>query len=139
MMTATYESLLGGTTAPGIFRWVGDDARDLAGIAVDAGWEALSLDTSAATDSEGFYEELSSGWGLPPWFGNNLDALFDMLGDITVLPTVLIWDDAGHLGAAEPDLVLAVMEVLRDCVGQAPSFSVILRGESGLSGFDALL
>lgn len=138
-MTATYESLLAGTTAPGIFHWAGDAARDLAGIAVDAGWEALSLDTSAVTDREGFYEELAGGWGLPPWFGNNLDALFDMLGENTAVPTVLIWDDAGHLGAVEPDLVLSVMDVLRDSVGQAKSFAVILRGETGLSGFDALL
>ncbi|MDQ3158077.1 MAG: barstar family protein [Actinomycetota bacterium] len=138
-MTARYESLLAGTTAPGIFLWAGDAARDLTGLAVDSGWEALSLDTSGVTDREGFYEELSTGWGLPPWFGNNLDALFDMLGEITAIPTILIWDDAGHLGAAEPDLVLEVIDVLRDCVGQAESFSVILRGETGLSGFDALL
>ena len=138
-MTAKYESLLAGTTAPGIFLWAGDAGRDLTGIAIESGWEALSLDTSGVTDREGFYEELSAGWGLPSWFGNNLDALFDKLGEITALPTVLVWDDAGHLGAAEPDLVLAVIDVFRDCVGQAESFSVILRGETGLSGFDALL
>jgi RNAse (barnase) inhibitor barstar len=138
-MTATYESLLAGTTSPGIYRWAGGPTRDLTGIAVEAGWEALSLDTSAVADREGFYEELSSGWGLPPWFGNNLDALHEILGDVTVLPTALIWDDAGHLVAADPDLVLEVMDVLRDCVSRAPSFSVILRGESGLNGFDELL
>lgn len=138
-MTPTYESLLAGSTAPGIFRWAGDAARDLAGIAVEAGWEALVLDTSVATDSEGFYEELSSGWGLPPWFGNNLDALLGTLGDITAIQTVLIWDDAGHLGATEPDLVLAFLDLLRERAGQEPAFSVILLGESGLSGFDALL
>lgn len=138
-MTARYESLLAGTTAPGMFHWVGDAARDLTGIAVDSGWEALSLDTSGVTDREGFFEELSAGWGLPPWFDYSLDALFEMLGRITAIPTVLVWDDAGHLGAVEPDLVLAVIDVFRDCVGQAESFSVILRGETGLSGFDGLL
>jgi len=138
-MTATFDSLLAGTTAPGIFQWAGDPSTDLASIAVDAGWEALSLDTSGVADSEGFYEELSSGWGLPPWFGNSLGALSDILGEITAVPTVLIWDDAGHLGAGEPDLVLAVIDMFRDWVGQAASFAVILRGESGLSGFDALL
>lgn len=138
-MTATYESLLVGTTAPGIFQWLGDDTRDLAAIAIDAGWEALSLDTAEVKDRDGFYEELSSAWGLPPWFGNNLGALFDMIGEITTQPTVLIWDNAESLGNVDPDLGLAVMDVLRDCVGQAPSFSVILRGEIGLNGFDGLL
>lgn len=138
-MTATYESLLAGTTAPGFFQWVGDSSRDLATVAIDAGWEALSLDTAGVKDGEGFYEELSAAWGLPPWFGNNLDALFDMIGEITTQPTVLIWDNAGRLGAVDPDLGLAVMDVFRDCVGQAPSFSVILRGEIGLNGFDGLL
>jgi len=138
-MTATYESLLAGTTAPGIFVWAGEATRDLTAIAVDAGWEALSLDTATVIDGEGFFEELAAGWGLPPWFGNNLDALFDMLGDITAVPTVLVWDDAGRLGAVEPDLALAVMDILRDSVGQAKAFAVILRGETGLNGFDALL
>lgn len=138
-MTATYDSLLAGSTAPGIFRWNGDADRDLAGVAVDAGWETLTLDTSGVSDREGFYEELSSGWGLPPWFGNNLDALFDMIGEITSVPTVLIWDDLGHLGSTQPDLTASVLDVLRDCVGQAASFSVILRGDTGISVFDALL
>lgn len=138
-MTATYESLLAGTTAPGIFSWAGPLDRDLAGIAVDAGWEGLSLDTSGVKDRSDFYEELSISWGLPPWFGNNLDALFDILGEMTTMPTVLIWDNAGQLGAVDPDLAASVLDVLRDCVGQARSFSVILRGDSGLSGFDELL
>ncbi|MEO6470761.1 MAG: barstar family protein, partial [Aeromicrobium sp.] len=103
------------------------------------GWEALSLDTSAVNDQDGFYEELSISWGLPPWFGNNLDALFDILGEITSVPTVLIWDDLGHLGAKQPDFTAAVLDVLRDCVEQAQTFSVVLRGDSGVSMFDALL
>lgn len=138
-MTATYESLLAGTTAAAIFTWVGDPDRDLVGIAMEAGWEALPLDTAAVNDRTGFYEELSASWGLPSWFGNNLDALFDVLGDITAVPTVLVWDNAARLGAVDPELAESVLDVFRDSVGQAPAFAVILRGESGLSGFDALL
>ncbi len=138
-MTATYESLLAGSTSRGIYRWIGGQERDLSGQAVDVGWEALSLDTSAVNDQDGFYEELSISWGLPPWFGNNLDALFDILGEITSVPTVLIWDDLGHLGAKQPDFTAAVLDVLRDCVEQAQTFSVVLRGDSGVSMFDALL
>lgn len=138
-MTATYDSLLARTTSPGLYRWAGNPDRDLASLAVDAGWEALSLDTSAVIDAEGFYEELTAGWGLPPWFGNNLDALFDMLGEITSVPTVLIWDDLGALGTKQPDFTAAVLDVMRDCVEQAPSFAVVLRGDAGISVFDALL
>lgn len=138
-MSATYDSLLAGTTTPGIYRWQGDTSRDLASEAVEAGWEALSLDTVSVTTPEGFYEELSAGWGLPPWFGNNLDALFDMLGEITSTPTVLIWDDLGALGARQPDFTASVLDVMRDCVEQATSFAVVLRGDYGVSVFDALL
>ncbi len=138
-MTATYESLLAGTTGAGIFTWVGDPERDLIIAAIDAGWEGLSLDTASVTDRAGFYEELSISWGLPPWFGNNLDALFDILGEITSVPTVLIWDNPGKLGAVDPDLAASVLDVFRDCVDQASTFSVILRGDIGLNGFDALL
>lgn len=138
-MTATYDSLLAGRTSPGIYRWVGDVARDLATPAVDAGWDALSLDTSDVVDTEGFYEEITTSWGLPPWFGNNLDALFDMLGEISSTPTVLIWDDLGALGGRQPDFAAAVLDVMRDCVEQAQCLAVILRGDSGISVFDALL
>ena len=138
-MTATYDSLLAGTTSPGLYRWQGDAARDLASQAVESGWEALSLDTSAVHTQDDFYEELSAGWGLPPWFGNNLDALFDMLGEITSVPTVLIWDDLGLFGAQQPDFTASVLDVLRDSIEQAPSFAVVLRGDHGISVFDALL
>lgn len=138
-MTATYDSLLAGLTSPGLYRWQGGAARDLASQAVDAGWEALSLDTSAVLDADGFYDELTAAWGLPPWFGSNLDALFDMLGEITAVPTILIWDELGSLGARQPDFTAAVLDVMRDCVEQAPAFAVVLRGDCGVSEFDALL
>lgn len=138
-MTATYDSLLAGTTSPGVYRWRGEASRDLASQAVEAGWEALSLDTSAVVDRDSFYEELSAGWGLPPWFGNNLDALFDMLGEITSARTILIWDDLGALGEKQPDFTAAVLDVMRDSVEQAASFAVVLRGDCGISVFDALL
>ncbi len=138
-MTATYDSLLAGTTSPGIYRWMGDASRDLATRAIESGWEALSLDTSAVATAEAFYEELSAAWGLPPWFGNNLDALFDMLGEITAIPTILIWDDLGALGEKQPDFTASVLDVMRDSVEQATSFAVVLRGDCGISVFDALL
>lgn len=138
-MTATYRSLLGGTTSPGIYHWVGGNSRDLGAEAADAGREVLLLDTSAITDRAAFYEEIVTAWGLPSWFGNNLDALFDVLGDITAGPTVLIWEELGHLAAAEPEFVASVLDVLRDAIEQAERFSVILRGDTGLSTYDALL
>ncbi len=36
-----------------------------------------------STRCEAFYDEVSSAWELPSWFGRNLDALFDVLGDLT--------------------------------------------------------
>lgn len=138
-MTATYESLLAGSSPPGLYRWIGPESRDLAEWATQSGWGALSLDTSFVTDRESFYAELSTSWGLPAWFGNNLDALFDALDEIASVPTVLIWDGLDHLAAIAPDLTAAVIEVLRDCVSQAPAFAVVARGTLEISGFDELL
>lgn len=138
-MTASYVSLLEGTTSPGLFSWRGDPDRDLAAEAEVAGWGALRLDTTYVDSVEAFYDEVSAAWELPSWFGRNLDALFDVLGDLTASPLVLVWDGLRQLYEVDPMHAAAVLDVLRDASGQAPSFAVIVRDDLGVSEFDGLL
>lgn len=138
-MTASYASLLEGATTSGLFSWRGDPDRDLAGEAESAGWRALRLNTTGVESVAGFYDEVASAWELPTWFGRNLDALFDVLGDLTVTPTVLIWDGLRQLTEVDPMHGAAVLDVLRDAAGQAASFTVIVRDDLGVTEFDGLL
>ncbi|MCW2770375.1 MAG: hypothetical protein JWR27_1808 [Aeromicrobium sp.] len=137
-MTATYASLLAGTTAPGLYTWRGDPTRDLAGEAERAGWRALTLDTRDVGSVEGFWDAVAAGWSLPEWFGRNLDALFDVLADLTGTPVVLVWDGLGPVSDIDPVLVAAVVDVLRDASGRATAFAVVVRDGPGVSGLDEL-
>ena len=138
-MTASYASLLQGTTAPRLFSWRGDMDRDLVAEAQAAGWRGLALDTTETGSMSAFYDQVAAAWDLPSWFGRNLDALFDVLADLTVVPTVLVWDGLRQLADVDPIQASAVLDVLRDAVGQAPAFAVIVRDDLGVSGFDGLL
>lgn len=138
-MTASYESLLAGLTSPGLFSWRGDLDRDLVAEAETAGWSALSLDTTGIDSVEEFYDEVSAAWSLPSYFGRNLDALFDVLGDLTERPLVLVWDGVRRLVEVDPMHASAVLDVLRDAAGQADAFAVVVRDDLGVSEFDGLL
>lgn len=138
-MTASYESLLEGTTSPGLFSWRGDPDRELALEAEAAGWRALQLDTTEVDSVEAFYDQVSTEWDLPSWFGRNLDALFDALGDLTATPLVLVWDGLRQLAEVDPVHAAAVLDILRDAAGQAPAFAVVVLDDLGVSEFDGLL
>lgn len=138
-MTASYASLLSGTTSPGLFSWRGDPDQDLVGQAEAAGWHVLELDTTDVASAAEFYDVVAAMWQLPTWFGRNLDALFDVLGDLTAEPTVLVWNGLRQLADADPVNAGAVLDVLRDAAGQATSFVVIVLDDLGVSGFDGLL
>lgn len=140
-MSASFDALMAGSCTPGLFSWRGQQARDLAAEATQAGWTVCSIDTTHIESMDDFYIDLANDWGLPPWFGGNLDALFDVLMDRVADggPTVVIWDGLRDLMAIEPMGCAAVMELFRDAVAEADRLAVIVRGDLGVSGFDALL
>ncbi|AXT84721.1 hypothetical protein C6I20_05615 [Aeromicrobium sp. A1-2] len=138
-MTATYDSLLTGETAPGLFSWRGRTDRDLGGAAAEAGWLALPLDTRHVMSVDAFWDEVVTSWSLPEWFGRNLDALFDTLAELASRPTVVLWEGLVQLADVDPIHTSAVVDVFRDAVGQAPALAVIVRDDLGVSGFDGLL
>lgn len=104
-----------------------------------AGWQPLMIDTRGIGSIDDFYSRLVAAWDLPDWFGRNLDALFDVLGDKAVVPSIVIWDGLRDLVGLDPIRADAVVDVLRDAVEQADHLAVIVRDDFGVSGFDALL
>lgn len=138
-MTTTLESVLTGVASPGLFSWRGRPDRDLAAEARTAGWQALSLDTRHVTSFDEFYDVVATAWALPEWFGRNLDALFDVLGDLAPRPTLIVWDGLRELADVDPVQASAVVEVLRDATGQADALAVIVRDDLDVSEFDGLL
>jgi RNAse (barnase) inhibitor barstar len=137
-MSASYDALLAGVVPPGLFSWHGDPARDLVEDAVAAGWQALPLDTRDIGSVADFYDEIVSAWGLPDWFGRNLDALFDALADLAVQPTVIVWDGLKALADVDPEQASAAVDVLRDAAGQAPALAVVVRDDLGVNELDGL-
>ncbi len=79
--------------------------RDLERQALAADQRWLHADCSAATDKAGVMAALARGLSLPPYFGANLDALYDCLTDLEPVAE-----------AREPGLVL-VVEALPDGPG----------------------
>ena len=138
-MTAKFDSVLSGAVSPGLFTWRGRADRDLVGEAHAAGWQALSLDTRHVTSFEEFYDEVATAWALPEWFGRNLDALFDVLGDLAQRPTLIVWDGLRELADVDPVQTSAVVDVLRDASEQATALVVIVRDDLDVSEFDGLL
>jgi RNAse (barnase) inhibitor barstar len=138
-MTGTFESVLAGIVSPGVFSWRGRTDRDLVEEARSAGWQSLSVDTRGATSFDDFYDEVATAWALPEWFGRNCDALFDVLGDLALRPTLIVWDGLRELADVDPVQTSAVVEVLRDATGQATALVVIVRDDLEVSEFDGLL
>ena len=59
----------------------------------------IELDFSQCTDRSEVHAYLKKQFGFPDYYGNNLDALFDVLGDIAEdLEIVFMEDEEGSCG-----------------------------------------
>jgi hypothetical protein len=138
-MTATLDSLLAGTTSPGLFDWRGDQGRDILGEAIAAGWSGWPLDTTGVSTAPGFFDEVRAAWGLPPWFEEGLDSFFNALGEMASERCLIVWDGSGSFARHEPEVAQSVLGVLRDAAGVADSLAVVLRADPMVSVTDGLL
>ena len=77
-----------------------------------------TVDLSGVRDREGLHERLRASMDLPDWYGNNLDALYDILTDIhrptqmTILPPQSMND---RMAAYWPRLLRVLTDAAEDC------------------------
>jgi len=88
-----------------------------------AGWRVAALPEVARTRD--FYAELRRALDLPDWTGANLDALWDVLTDVTE-PTALVWRRYATFAVARPGPWQRILAVLEERAAQDPPFAVVL-------------
>ena len=54
------------------------------------------LDGARLANTEAVYRALGDAFQFPEYFGNNPDALWDVLGDYSGEPVVILWRDAAR-------------------------------------------
>lgn len=87
------------------------------------GWRVAVLPEVARTRD--FYAAVRTALELPDWTGANLDALWDVLTDLTE-PTALVWRRYATFAVARPGPWQRILAVLEERVGQDPPFAVLL-------------
>ncbi|HWD05989.1 MAG TPA: barstar family protein [Amycolatopsis sp.] len=68
-------------------------------------------------DKASTLDAIAGAMSFPDYFGRNLDALYDLLTDLSWLPAgehVLIWTGSEALRTADPKTYLAIRSVLSD-------------------------
>lgn len=89
-----------------------------------AGWHAGLV--SHGGTKQAFLESAGAALGFPGYYGRNLDALWDCLGDLE-RPTALVWDGWQELAVGSPDDWAGVMSVLAErASGPGVPFAVYL-------------
>ena len=94
------------------------DVRDREAL-VEAGgtlqFTVLPVDLRACADADTAMCEIADVLRFPDWFGENLDALADCLGDLSWLPSegyVLVLENTADWRAQESDTFDTVLEIL---------------------------
>jgi RNAse (barnase) inhibitor barstar len=133
--------VLAGRTAPGVYRW--DSAADVDDVrhAVEhAGWRFVHLDTWQVEDKAAFLAACAEAFEFPDWFGRNLDALADSLGDVRGEGGVLVlWDGWSPIARHDRRVFDVVSDIFvgRVHFERGGRFAVLVRGpgpdDSGLA------
>ena len=87
------------------------------------GW-AVAVVPPATTDP-GLWDGLVEALGLPDWFGRNLDALDEALGELAA-PTALVLAGWTAYARVRPERWERLLHVLRDRAHQPPPPLVVL-------------
>ncbi len=84
-----------------------------------------TVDLSGVRDREGLHERLRASMDLPDWYGNNLDALYDILTE-----EGNFWDltftACGEAFRAMPDYMASLVLTLSDACDVMPGLMVSL-------------
>ena len=97
---------------PGVFRVAGTTA-DAVAAAREHG--STPYVVPAQSSKGALLDAIAVALSFPRWFGRNLDALADCLGDLSWLPAApvaLVWERPSTLRCADPATARAVEEIL---------------------------
>ncbi|WP_372733322.1 barstar family protein [Nocardioides sp.] len=132
-------AILAGHLEPGVYRWdAAFEPEDVAHAVTAAGWRFGYLDGWVAGSEAEFHQGIAAALEFPDYYGANLDALWDSLGELAE-PVVLLWDGWGPLARATPDRFGRILAVLRERSGAAATpFVVLMRGEGPEIGVSEL-
>ena len=86
----------------------------------------LTLNARRMTTRDQAHAHLKERLRLPDWYGNNLDALNDCLGEIAE-PTRILLRNASHLRESLGEYGEQLIVVLAEAAEQNPSITFVLR------------
>jgi hypothetical protein len=92
-------------------------ATAVAALAASLGLEAIRIDLEGCQDKAGFLERIAAALGFPSWFGDNWDAFYDCLADLSWRPGngwVLILENVHDLRLAAPDVLDTALAIMGD-------------------------
>ena len=112
----------GPVLTPGVHRSAAP-ASEVVRRAEESGWRPVLV--APAASRADLYAALSRALELPSWFGNNLDALWDCLAELSA-PTALVLAGWERYEAAEPEQAARFLQLFRERSGVDPPFAVLL-------------
>ncbi|MCE1178760.1 MAG: barstar family protein [Micrococcales bacterium] len=84
-------------------------------------------------DKEATLASFADALGFPDYFGHNLDALYDCLGDLADEQAArgsgeweIVWDDAAELRAADPETYASILEILGEVESDHDGLSIAI-------------
>ena len=92
-------------------------ATAVAALAASLGLEAIRIDFAGCQDKAGFLERAAAALGFPAWFGDNWDAFYDCLADLSWRPGqgwVLILENVHDLRLTAPDVLDTALAIMGD-------------------------
>ncbi len=125
--------VLAGRAPGGLYRCgVRLDPESVRAVVEPTRWRLARLDGERARSKAEVLADLGRVLGFPAYYGANLDALAECLGDLCE-DTVLLWEQWSHLAYDDPDAFTLVCRVLTDRSEPrdpaSPALVVLLSGE----------
>lgn len=132
--TATLNAVVTGRVAPGLYR-TRAQPNTVRRSTETRGWRFFYLDGHAVHNKTTFLQTIAGAMAFPSYFGQNWDALFDSICDLSWAPAsgyVLLYDHVILFAQAHPDEWATARDILSDAAASWQAngvpFYVLLRG-----------
>lgn len=86
--------------------------------------EVYTVDLTGVTDIKSLHERLQSSLPLPPWYGRNLDALYDALTDLAGEVQIVVESREEDIPEQLRDYAARLRRVLRDAEEEVPGLTI---------------